>query len=69
MLGKVIILVIAAMLVWAGYSKLTRKLGLSARKRPLPQQQAPKPLLTKFNLVIAGLIAIYAIWGAIQIFA
>ena len=69
MLGKVIILVILAMLGWAGYTKLARKLGMTtAKKRPAPAQ-ANKPLLTKFNFIIAGLIALYAIWSAIQIFS
>lgn len=68
MLGKVIILAIVAMLAFAGYTKLARKLGLPARK-PLRQPETQKPLLTKFNLIIAGLIAIYAIWGASQIFS
>lgn len=68
MLGKIIILVILAMLAFAGYTKLARNLGLPSRKPPR-QPQTQKPLLTKFNLIIAGLIAIYAIWGAIQIFS
>ena len=69
MLGKVIILVILAMLGWAGFTKLARKLGLpTTKKLPVPPQ-THKPLLTKFNLIIAGLIALYAIWGAIQIFS
>jgi len=68
MLGKIIILAIVAMLAFAGYAKLARKLGLPSRKPPR-QPQTQKPLLTKFNLTIAGLIAIYAIWGAVQIFS
>ncbi len=37
MLGKVIILVILAMLGWAGYTKLARKLGLpTTNNRPAP---------------------------------
>jgi len=69
MLGKLIILVILAMLGWAGYTKLARKLGLpTAKKRPVPPQ-THRPFLTKFNLIITGLIALYAIWGAIQIFS
>ena len=37
MLGKAIILIILAMLIWAGYTKLARKLelpGLKNRHRP-----------------------------------
>ena len=69
MLGKVIILVILAMLGWAGYNKMARKLGLPTTNNRPAAPQTHKPLLTKFNLIIAGLIALYAIWGAIQVFS
>ena len=68
MLGKAIILIIIGMLVWAGASKLSAKLGLPSRQKMPPQPKVQKPLLTKFNLIIAGLILVYIVWGATQIF-
>ena len=68
MLGKVIILIILGMLVWAGASKLSSKLGRPSRQKIAPQAKIQKPLLTKFNLIIAGLVLVYIVWGATQIF-
>jgi hypothetical protein len=48
---------------------MARKLGLPTTKERPAAAQTHKPFLTKFNLIIAGLIALYAIWGAIQIFS
>jgi len=67
MTGKLIIFAILAMVIWAGYTKIAQKFGLS--KRPAPVHKAPKPLLTKFNLIMAGLIGLYILWGATQIFS
>ena len=67
MLGKAIILIILAMLIWAGYIKLTRKLELPGLKKTTSAPPEQKPILTKFNLIIAGLIAIYLMWGLVQI--
>ena len=36
MLGKAIMLIILAMLIWAGYTKLARKLELPGLKKPTP---------------------------------
>jgi len=68
MLGKAIILIILGMLVWAGASKLGAKLGLPSRRKAIAEQQIQKPLLTKFNMIIGGLILIYIVWGTTQIF-
>ena len=67
MLGKAIVLIILGMLVWAGASKLSAKLGLSSRQKIAPQPKVQKPLLTKFNMIITGLILVYIFWGATQI--
>jgi len=67
MLGKAIFLIILAMLVWAGYIKLARKLGVPGRKKTAATPAEQKPILTKFNLIIAGLIAVYLMWGLVQI--
>ena len=68
MLGKTIIFIILCILVWGATSKLFAKLGLPSRQKIAPQTKAQKPLLTKFNLIIAGLILVYIVWGATQIF-
>mgnify|MGYP000226984058 FL=1 len=67
MLGKAIFLIILAMLIWAGYIKLARKLGVQGRKKTAAAPSEQKPILTKFNLIIAGLIAVYLMWGLVQI--
>ena len=67
MLGKAIILIILAMLIWAGYTKLARKLGLPGLKKTAAAPPEQKPILTKFNLIIAGLIAVYMMWGLVQV--
>jgi len=38
--------------------------GLKKTAATPPDQ---KPILTKFNLIIAGLIAVYLMWGLVQI--
>ncbi len=72
MFGKFIILTIAILLIVAFLHKLAIRLGL---KQPKPPQNAPARQLditgfrlTKFNIAMLCLVALYFLWGASQIF-
>ena len=72
MFGKFIILTIAIMLIGALLHKLAIRLGLI---QPKPPQNAPARQLgktgfrlTKFNVAMLCLVALYLLWGATQIF-
>ena len=71
MLGKFIILTIAILLLGALLHKLATRLGLI---HPKPRQNAlARQLdttgfkLTKFNIVMLCLVALYLLWGGTQI--
>ena len=72
MFGKFIILTIALLLIGALLHKLANRLGLIQSK---PPQNAPARQLgttgfrlTKFNIAMLCLVALYLLWGASQIF-
>ena len=72
MFGKFIILTIAILLIGALLHKLATRLGLI---QPKPPQNAPARQLgktgfrlTKFNIAMLCLVALYLLWGATQIF-
>ena len=72
MFGKFIILMIAILATVALLNKLATRLGLIQSKPP--QNVPPKQLgttgfkLTKFNIAMLCLVALYLLWGATQIF-
>ena len=72
MFGKFIILTIAILAVSALLHKLAIRLGLIQPKpRPnVPAQQLGTTgfKLTKFNIAMLCLVALYLVWGATQIF-
>ena len=72
MFGKFIILTIAILAVGALLHKLATRLGLIQPKPPknAPVQQVGTTgfKLTKFNIVMLCLMALYMLWGATQIF-
>ena len=72
MFGKFIILTIAILLIGAFLHKLANRLKLIQSKRPqnAPAQQlgAIGFRLTKFNITMLCLVALYLLWGATQIF-
>ena len=72
MFGKFIILTIAILLIGALLHKLANRPGLI---QPKPPQNAPARQLgttefrlTKFNIAMLCLVALYLLWGATQIF-
>ena len=72
MFGKFIILTIAILAIGALAHKLTTRLGLI---KPKPPQNALARQLgtngfkvTKFNIAMLCLVALYLLWGASQIF-
>ena len=71
MFGKFIILTIAILLIGALLHKLATRLGLI---QPKPPQNVPARQLgttgfklTKFNIAMLCLVALYLLWGATQI--
>ena len=73
MFGKFIILTIAILLTGSLLHKLATRLGLIRSK--LPQNAPTRQLgttgfkLTKFNIAMLCLVALYLLWGATQIFS
>ena len=71
MFGKFIILTIAILAFGALLHKLATRLGLIQPKRPqnVPVQQLGTTgfKLTKFNIAMLCLVALYLVWGATQI--
>ena len=72
MFGKFIILTIAILLLGAFLHKLAIRAGLI---QPKPPRNAPARQLgtigfglTKFNIAMLCLVALYLLWGASQIF-
>ena len=72
MFGKFIILTIAILILGTLLNKLATRLGLI---QPKPLQNAPERQLgttgfrlTKFNVAMLCLVALYLLWGASQIF-
>ena len=71
MFGKFIILTIAILLIGALLHRLANRLGLI---QPKPQNAPARQLgttglkLTKFNIAMLCLVALYLLWGATQIF-
>ena len=72
MFGKFIILTIAILAVGALLHKLATRLGLIQPKSPqnVSKQQMGTTgfKLTKFNIAMLCLVALYLVWGATQIF-
>ena len=72
MFGKFIILTIAILAVGALLHKLATRLGLIQPKSPQKvstQQMGTTGFkLTKFNIAMLCLVALYLVWGATQIF-
>ncbi len=74
MTGKLIIFAIAMLMLWAGAVKLAARLGIKPAARA-SQPASDKPRLpfwklffrSKFNLAMAGLAALYLIWGLTQL--
>lgn len=71
MFGKFIILTIAILLIGAFLRKLATRVGLLQPKPPhaTPARQVGITgfRLTKFNIAMLGLVALYLLWGATQI--
>lgn len=71
MLGKFIILTIAILLMGALLHKLATRLGLThpkPRQNTLARQLGTTGFkLTKFNIVMLCLVALYLLWGGTQI--
>ena len=72
MFGKFIILTIAILAVGALLHNLATRLGLIQPKSPqnVSKQQMGTTgfKLTKFNIAMLCLVALYLVWGATQIF-
>lgn len=73
MIGKLIILCVVLVTLWASISRIGRTLGIGPLK-PAKPTKPPKPLFTlagfkisKSGAVIASLIVLYAIWALTQL--
>lgn len=73
MIGKLIILCIGLLALWAGIARIGRILGFGPFNPHGKVKQKPKPLLrfagfevTRFEALITGLFALYLTWALAQ---
>ena len=74
MIGKLIILCVGFMVLWAGISRIASALGLKPFIRPKTARKRPKPLfsvagfnVSRFEAIMTGLVGLYLLWGLTQI--
>lgn len=73
MIGKLIILCIGLMVLWAGVSRMSQRLGLNLLVPARKEKPQPKPFLrfagfgiTRFEALITGLFLLYMVWALAQ---
>ena len=74
MIGKLIILCIGLMALWAGANRIGRALGLKSFVKVKEERQKTKPFfsiagfeITRFEAIMTVLVGLYLLWGLIQI--
>ena len=75
MIGKLIILCIGLVALWAGASRVGRALGLKPFIKVNVEKQKTKPFfsisgfeITRFEAIITALVGLYVLWGLTQLF-
>ena len=75
MIGKLIILCIGLVALWAGASRIGRILGLKPFIKVNVEKQKTKPFfsiagfeITRFEAIMTALVGLYVLWGLTQIF-
>ena len=73
MIGKLIILCIGVLAFWAGMARIGRTLGIGPFNLARKSHPKPKPVLrfagfeiTRFEVLITGLFALYLVWALAQ---
>ena len=73
MIGKLIILSIGLLALWAGVNRIGQRLGIGPFSPARKIKQKPKPFLrfagfeiTRFEALISGLFLLYLIWALAQ---
>ena len=74
MIGKLIILCIGLVAVWAGANRIGRVLGLKSFMKVKEEKQKSKSFfsiagfeITRFEAIITVLVGLYLLWGLTQI--
>ena len=74
MIGKLIILCIGLVALWAGANRIGRVLGLKSFMKVKVEKQKIKPFfsiagfeITRFEAIVTVLIGLYLLWGLTQI--
>ena len=75
MIGKLIILCIGLVALWAGANRIGRALGLKSFIKVKVEKQKIKPFfsiagfeITRFEAIITALVGLYVLWGLTHIF-
>ena len=74
MIGKLIILCIGLVALWAGANRIGRALGLKSFIKVKVEKQKIKPFfsiagfeITRFEVILTVLVGLYLLWGLTQI--
>ena len=74
MIGKLIILCIGLVALWAGANRIGRALGLKSFIKVKVEKQKIKPFfsiagfeITRFEAIVTVLVCLYLLWGLTQI--
>ena len=74
MIGKLIILCIGLVALWAGANRIGRALGLKSFIKVKVEKQKIKPFfsiagfeITRFEAIVTVLVVLYLLWGLTQI--
>ena len=74
MIGKLIILCIGLVALWAGVNRIGRVLGLKSFMKVKVEKQKIKPFfsiagfeITRFEAIVTVLVGLYFLWGLTQI--
>ena len=74
MIGKLIILCIGLVALWAGANRIGRVLGLKSFMKVKVEKQKIKPFfsiagfeITRFEAIVTVLVSLYLLWGLTQI--
>ena len=74
MIGKLIILCIGLVALWAGANRIGRALGLNTLVKVKAEKQKIKPFfsiagfeITRFEAIVTVLVGLYLLWGLTQI--
>jgi len=75
MIGKLIILCVGLVVLWAGANRIGKALGLKSLIKVKEEKQKTKPFfsiagfeITRFEAIMTALVGLYVLWGLTQIF-